>query len=214
MHDGVVIATLPATELTALVKPNNGALEISAIVIVSMDASNTITAWAAQPEIVGQALVTAEPAAPTTTDSIPVVYLPSNSASQPVVVPSAAIPTPTEVPKPAVEPLVEPVVEPVVEPLNLAPQITDTSYNCDPIVESVFFSVGDTDNFTLAVTDESPLTLTYSVDSSLDGIVDVTVGPDGIFAISALQQGDVFVWLSAEDNEGLVDEYELRVIVE
>lgn len=92
--------------------------------------------------------------------------------------------------------------------------ITDTSYNCDPVIEAVAFNVGDTDNFTLSVDDESPLTLTYAADSSDMDTVSVTVDENGVFTVAALQAGDAYLWLTAEDANGLVDEYELWVVVD
>lgn len=98
-------------------------------------------------------------------------------------------------------------------PTNLAPSITDTSYNCDPISESASFKVGETDQFTLSVTDESPLKLTYSVDNSNTDAVNLTVDENGVFTIAALMPGESYLWLGTEDENGLTDEYELKVIV-
>ncbi len=47
-----------------------------------------------------------------------------------------------------------------------------------------------------------------------DGVVSVDVGNSGGFTISALQRGDAYLWLTAKDDGGLVDEYELRVVVQ
>lgn len=102
----------------------------------------------------------------------------------------------------------------VQSPPNLAPVITDTSYHCDPVVEAAVFTVGDASNFTLSVKDESPLTLSYAADSSKTDVVSVTVDEDGIFTISAVAEGESYLWLTAEDQDGLVDEYELLVVVE
>lgn len=98
--------------------------------------------------------------------------------------------------------------------VNLAPLIQNTSYNCDPVIEAATFNVGDTDNFTLAVNDEFPLSLTYAADISDESIVNVTVDSNGIFTLSALQAGETYLWLTAEDGNGLVDEFELWVIVD
>lgn len=104
-----------------------------------------------------------------------------------------------------------PPVEPVV---NLAPIIHDTSYACDPILEVVSFAVGETDNFILSIDDEFPLSMTFMADSSSPDVMDVSVDENGIFTATALQPGESYLWLSASDHEGLVDEYELTVIVE
>ena len=100
-----------------------------------------------------------------------------------------------------------------VQTANLPPMIANTSYNCDPIAELVSFGVGETDQFTLSVTDESPLTLTYSVDISSRETVSVNVAQSGVFTITALQPGESYLWLRAEDEQGLADEYELKVSV-
>lgn len=97
--------------------------------------------------------------------------------------------------------------------VNTAPVITDSSYHCDPVIDAIAYNVGDTDNFTLSVEDESPFTLTYSVDSSKSDVVDVTVNENGVFTVTALAKGDTYVWLTAKDNQGLVDEYEIWVLV-
>ncbi len=96
---------------------------------------------------------------------------------------------------------------------NLAPVITDTSYNCDPAIESVSYNIGESDTFTLDVTDESPSTLTYSFDSSSERTIRLSVDANGVFSVTALQAGESYLWLSVSDEDGLVDEYELQAIV-
>ena len=103
---------------------------------------------------------------------------------------------------------------PLEELVNFSPVITDTSYHCDPVNEAVAFNVGDTDTFTLSVNDEMPQTLIYAADSSDLETVDVTVDANGVFTLSALKAGDSYLWLTAEDETGLVDEYEMWVVVE
>ena len=115
---------------------------------------------------------------------------------------------PTEEEPPTEEPPTE------EEPVNVAPDITNTSYNCDPLIESVAFSVGDSDFFTLQISDESLLTLSYAADSSQEDTVSVTVDENGIFTVTALQAGESYLWLTAEDDNGLQDEFELHVIVQ
>ena len=97
---------------------------------------------------------------------------------------------------------------------NQPPEIEATSYQCDPVVESVAFEVGQNDSFTLSVTDESPLTLSYAADNSNADVVNVDVDENGVFTIEALQTGESWVWLTAEDDDGLADEYEMHVIVQ
>lgn len=97
---------------------------------------------------------------------------------------------------------------------NQAPTIVDTSYRCDPVAESVAFEVGQSDAFTLSVTDEFPLTLDYAADSSNEDSVSVSVDDSGVFTINALRVGESWVWLTATDSEGLADEYELHVVVQ
>ena len=100
-----------------------------------------------------------------------------------------------------------------IQTANLPPMIANTSYNCDPITEMASFDVGETDQFTLSVNDESPLTLTYSVDISSTETVSVNVAQNGVYTITALQPGESYLWLRAEDEQGLADEYELKVLV-
>ena len=100
---------------------------------------------------------------------------------------------------------------PVSELPNVAPQIADTSYQCDPATESVAYSIGDTDFFTLSVDDESPLTLTYEADSSNDAVASISVDENGVFKVTALSRGESYLWLVAEDESGLADEFELTV---
>ena len=97
---------------------------------------------------------------------------------------------------------------------NVAPEIADTSYQCDPVTEVVAYNTGDTNFFTLSVDDESPLTLTYDADSSNEAVARVSVNDDGVFQVTALSRGESFLWLFAEDENGLADEFELRVVVE
>ncbi|MDB3935114.1 hypothetical protein N9383_00160 [Granulosicoccus sp.] len=103
---------------------------------------------------------------------------------------------------------------PTTESENSPPHIDSTSYVCDPVTESILFSVGDSDTFTLSVTDEFPLHLEYDVDTSSSETANVAVDENGVFTISALAAGETFVWLSVSDNDGLVDEHELHVIVQ
>lgn len=98
--------------------------------------------------------------------------------------------------------------------LNLAPQIVDTSYQCDPDIEAVAYSIGDEDFFTLSVDDESPLTLKYDSDSSSEDVASVSVDGNGVFKVRALSRGETFLWLTAKDVNGLADEFELRIVVE
>ena len=100
------------------------------------------------------------------------------------------------------------------ENTNLAPTILDTSYGCDPVMESVLLAVGETDNFTLSVDDELPLSMQFNADSISPGTVSVSVDENGIFTVMALQKGESDVWLSVFDHEGLMDEYKLHIVVE
>ena len=103
---------------------------------------------------------------------------------------------------------------PVAELPNAAPEIADTSYQCDPVTESVAYNIGDADFFTLSVTDESPLTLKYDANSSNKTVASVSVDENGIFKVTALSRGEALLWLFAEDDNGLVDEFELRVVID
>ncbi len=100
------------------------------------------------------------------------------------------------------------------ETANLAPTILDTSYACDPVMESLLLTVGETDNFTLSVEDEFPLSMQFNADIGAPGIVSVSVDENGIFTVIALQKGESDVWLSVFDHKGLMDEYELHIVVE
>ena len=258
--------SVPASELSIVVKTRGRSASNRRFTVYSVDASNVRSRWVSRPHIIrhGQhRFVTApveellpidepalveepatdedvalveEPAAdedvalveePATDEDIALVEEPATDEDVALVEEPATDEDVALVEEPAADDDVALVEEPAAdedaaiieeasptELVNQAPDITNTSYNCDPVVESVVFDVGQTDYFTLSVSDESPLTLTYSVDSSEQGIVDVTVDDDGIFTISALQVGDTFIWLSAEDEEGLVDEYEMRVVVQ
>ena len=81
-------------------------------------------------------------------------------------------------------------------------------------MESVLLAVGETDSFTLSVEDEFPLSLQFNADSISPGIVSVSVGEKGIFRVLALHKGGSDVWLPVFDHVGLVDEYELHIVVE
>ncbi len=181
MSNGKAIASLPAFNLSAVVKTDDISVADSIFAIVSVNASNIQTTWVSEPTMSNETPAVEAP---------PVVQVP----------PAVQVPPVEEVSP--------------IETVNLAPDITDTSYNCDPAIESISFTVGETDQFTLSVTDESPLTLTYNHDSSKDGVVSVEVDTNGVFTISALQTGATYLWLSAKDDEGLSDEYELRVVVQ
>ena len=174
-----------------------------------------------EPTDVAEAVAEVETQSPVeqlTTDIPPAAALPEVSGPQTEAENPAPVEvideTPTGEEEPAEE---EPTTEQLLteeEPVNVAPDITNTSYNCDPLIESVAFSVGDSDFFTLQISDESLLTLSYAADSSKEDIVSVTVDENGIFTVTALQAGDSYLWLTAEDDNGLQDEFELHVIVQ
>ena len=117
-------------------------------------------------------------------------------------------PADEEIPQPSELP------PPITELPNLAPEITNTSYRFDPLSEPLAYDIGDTYFFTLVVDDESPLTLKYDADSSDEAIATVSVDDNGIFQVRALSRGEALLWLFAEDDNGLADEFELRVAIE
>lgn len=97
---------------------------------------------------------------------------------------------------------------------NVAPTIQNTSYACDPIIDSVVYKVGDTDTFTLLVEDEFPDDLEYQVEVSQPDVADVSVNEQGTFTIKTVRNGEAYLWFSVSDHDGLVDEFELHIIVE
>ena len=135
---------------------------------------------------------------------------PDDSGSQPANQP---LEEPTVVTEAPVEQITS-QVPPVNELPNVAPEISDTSYQCDLVTESVAYTVGDTDFFTLSIDDESPLTLTYDADSSNEAVANISVDNNGVFEVTALSRGESYLWLVAEDENGLADEFELRIVVE
>ncbi len=204
--NGRVIASLPAFNLSAVVKTSDNSAAGSTYTIVSVNASRIQKIWVAEPTISTDAPAVETPTVTVQPETIPVVVVPTTPIIEPEVLPVVEAPSIVEVP-----PI---VVAPPIETVNLAPVILDTSYSCDPAIESVAFTVGQSDHFTLSVIDELPLTLTYSFDNSKDNVVSVEVDSNGVFTISALQAGYTYLWLTAKDDEGLVDEYELRVVVQ
>lgn len=97
---------------------------------------------------------------------------------------------------------------------NVAPTIQNTSYACDPIIESVVYKIGDTDTFTLSIEDEFPDDLEYQVEVSQPDVADVSVNEQGFFTIKTVRNGEAYLWFSVSDHDGLTDEFELHIIVE
>ena len=199
--DGEVVAELSASTLNYVADSRKGNLANSSIQILSMSADNTLSPWVVNPIVF----------APTeTTDPEPE----ENSLANGPDGTEAQDPTEEETPTEVATPSEIAPPPPLEELVNFAPEITDTSYHCDPVTEAVAFNVGDTDTFTLSVNDELPQSLTYEADSSDLETVDVTVDANGVFTLSALKAGDSYLWLTAEDENGLVDEYEMWIVVE
>ena len=199
--DGEVVAELSASTLNYVADSRKGNLANSSIQILSMSADNTLSPWVVNPIVF----------APTeTTDPEPE----ENSLANGPDGTEVQIPNEEEPPTEVANPSEIPPPPPLEELVNFAPEITDTSYHCDPVTEAVAFNVGDTDTFTLSINDEMPQSLIYAADSSDLETVDVTVDSNGVFTLSALKAGDSYLWLTAEDENGLVDEYEMWVVVE
>jgi len=97
---------------------------------------------------------------------------------------------------------------------NQAPVIETTSYDCDPSVESIAYTVGETDAFTLTLSGNSLDGLQYEADSSNPSVLGVSVDENGTFTTTALQAGESYLWLTVSNSLGLIDEYEIHAIVE
>ena len=102
----------------------------------------------------------------------------------------------------------------ITDEANLPPSIVSISLGCDLVLESISLSAGDNSNFTLTVDDESPLTLSYSIQSDDSAISTSTVNEDGVFTVAGVTPGQTTMPIVVTDEHGLSSELLLSVIVE
>lgn len=212
--DGDILAEIASTDQSSVLIQRDVDLANSSIQVFSKTTDNILSSWVEDPQLI----IASETASTETDENTGVQDTGSgdtsgsptdNENTENVVAGGEALEDQAQedqTPEAEVQ-LVQP------QP-NSAPFISSTSHDCDPVIEAAYFSIGESNNFTLSVNDESPLTLSYAADSSRSDIVSVTVDANGVFTLSAVATGESYLWLTAEDDHGLVDEYELLVVVE
>jgi len=97
----------------------------------------------------------------------------------------------------------------VVTAANVAPEIVSRSPTGVISIE-----IGSDETVSLTVTDESPSSLTYSVTSSDEDVVDVTAVDDEEFEIQTVSVGSATITVVVTDSEGLSDSEIIDVVVD
>lgn len=97
---------------------------------------------------------------------------------------------------------------------NQQPVIDSISLGCDLVLDAIGISAGSTTNFTLFVNDESPLTLTYSIDSDDLSISSPSVNEDGVFTLVGVAAGETTMPIIVTDEQGLSSQLLLSVVVD
>ncbi len=93
-------------------------------------------------------------------------------------------------------------IDVTVDPLpNANPQIGARTPSGSPIT----ISIGDSEDVSIAVTDEDVSTLVYSASSTDDDIATVTSNGAGSYTVEAIASGSVTITLEVEDDAGQTD---------
>lgn len=97
---------------------------------------------------------------------------------------------------------------------NQQPVIDSISLGCDLVLDAIALKAGSTANFTLFVDDESPLTLSYSIDSDDASVSTSTVTEDGVFTLVGVTAGETTMPIIVTDEHGLSSQLLLSVVVD
>lgn len=97
---------------------------------------------------------------------------------------------------------------------NQPPAIESISIGCDLVLDSIGLVAGEVADFTLAVNDESPLTLTYAIESDETSISTSSVDTDGVFTLVGVKTGETTMPIIVTDEHGLSTQLLLSVTVD